>query len=103
MGVFVGVNYWGKLSFLKTFLPDHSECGPDFFVCGNGECIFRDWMCDGTKECSDGSDESHDSCMETSCPRDRNFSMGHGYKRVVKIQNEHPVYYVELLFILPFS
>ena len=34
-----------------------SECNEDQFVCNNGECISRDFKCDGDTDCDDGSDE----------------------------------------------
>ena len=40
------------LSFLKF-----SECTEDQFVCNNGECISKDFKCDGDTDCDDGSDE----------------------------------------------
>ncbi|KAF7654043.1 hypothetical protein LDENG_00075330 [Lucifuga dentata] len=44
-------------------LPAKEECGsaclPGQLVCDNGCCLDRRWECDGLKQCSDGSDESH--------------------------------------------
>ena len=37
--------------------PKFSECTEDQFVCNNGECISKDFKCDGDTDCDDGSDE----------------------------------------------
>lgn len=36
------------------------NCTADEFTChsGNGECVALAWMCDGHRDCSDGSDEA---------------------------------------------
>uniref|UniRef100_A0A3B4FXS2 Low-density lipoprotein receptor-related protein 2 n=1 Tax=Pundamilia nyererei TaxID=303518 RepID=A0A3B4FXS2_9CICH len=33
------------------------SCGSDQFQCNNGQCINIGWRCDGTKDCTDDSDE----------------------------------------------
>jgi len=32
-------------------------CGPGEFTCLDGSCIPLDWLCDGTSDCLEGSDE----------------------------------------------
>ena len=38
--------------------------------CGSGECVLRKWLCDGEKDCADGSDESRcaEPCKENEAP-----------------------------------
>ncbi|XP_053453877.1 low-density lipoprotein receptor-related protein 2 [Nycticebus coucang] len=40
-------------------------CDSDHFRCENGQCIPAAWRCDGTKDCSDDSDEN--GCSPASC------------------------------------
>ena len=59
---------------IKTFLvlisvgptprPDDGDgrCGRDEAVCQNGQCIRREYRCDGEPDCADGSDEPPDCC-----------------------------------------
>ncbi|CAJ0953531.1 unnamed protein product, partial [Mesorhabditis belari] len=37
-------------------------CQPFEFQCKSSECIIRDLLCDDTKDCPDGSDESEEKC-----------------------------------------
>ncbi|XP_072032689.1 uncharacterized protein [Amphiura filiformis] len=41
-------------------------CPPDEFFCDDGECVTKDWACDGFEDCADGSDEDEDFCA--TCP-----------------------------------
>ncbi|CAL1571152.1 unnamed protein product [Knipowitschia caucasica] len=41
-------------------------CGPEQFACGSGECLQRQWLCDGWNDCSDGEDEHH--CGNSTFP-----------------------------------
>ncbi|XP_048837007.1 membrane frizzled-related protein [Brienomyrus brachyistius] len=33
------------------------SCSPERFTCGSGECVHRNWLCDGWNDCADGADE----------------------------------------------
>lgn len=32
-------------------------CATDRYTCSNGQCIPKNWLCDGSDDCSDGGDE----------------------------------------------
>uniref|UniRef100_A0A3P8PZF7 Low density lipoprotein receptor-related protein 2b n=1 Tax=Astatotilapia calliptera TaxID=8154 RepID=A0A3P8PZF7_ASTCA len=50
---------------VKIFYLSTGSCGSDQFQCNNGQCIDIGWRCDGTKDCTDDSDELN--CPPPSC------------------------------------
>ncbi len=40
------------------------SCGANEHQCRNGECINLDFLCDGQRDCLDGSDESEETCSD---------------------------------------
>lgn len=42
------------------------KCREDEFRCINGGCVSQQFVCDGKKDCLDGSDEKNQTCLTKS-------------------------------------
>ena len=59
--IIIGQKCFLQLTFCNNcqrarFCVSSSVC-PGRFTCDGGECVLKDWVCDGTVDCKDGSDE----------------------------------------------
>ncbi|KAF1749122.1 hypothetical protein GCK72_025589 [Caenorhabditis remanei] len=77
-----------SLSLFFTIESTNETCGDGKFRCNDGRCITNDWVCDGARDCSDGSDEVHEACdrhlnKNSSCFGNQPECRKHGLARCI--------------------
>ena len=55
-----------EIQHMLSFQIAGPTCQPDYFLCGDGECITKAWVCDSYSDCSDDTDEDKATCA--TCP-----------------------------------
>ncbi|XP_047003521.1 modular serine protease-like [Schistocerca americana] len=56
-----------------THIKRATNCGKSKFQCKDEACINNESVCDGVRDCADGSDEDQDSCFKVLVPAVTNF------------------------------
>ncbi|XP_036361362.1 low-density lipoprotein receptor-related protein 2-like [Octopus sinensis] len=57
------------VSKYKACVPENHNCSDTEFICSNGKCIFKSWVCDEDDDCRDGSDENSNLCATHTCEK----------------------------------
>ena len=55
----------------KCELGERLRCEDSEFSCRDGSCVPADFLCDGTRDCLDGSDEAHRNCTSSCTTKER--------------------------------
>ncbi|CAL2051567.1 unnamed protein product [Caenorhabditis brenneri] len=85
------MNFLLTLIYFSLFFTTESSneaCDDGQFRCNDGRCITNDWVCDGARDCTDGSDEVHEACdrhlnKNSSCFGNQPECKKHGLARCI--------------------
>jgi len=79
--------FLGLCAYTSAFTFNNDLCVANEFSCpGERKCLPPGWMCDGFKDCSDGSDEEPQNCPTArACNTTTEFTCGHVIKCISKL------------------
>lgn len=56
-----------NVKYLLSMFIEHRECDKNQFRCDGNRCVTLYWVCDGDRDCHDGTDEDLVHCANQTC------------------------------------